>query len=141
MTRPGVPMMICAPALQAAELALVALPAVDRQLAHAALEERELRDFLGDLHGELARRAEDQDLRRAQTAIDLLDRREWQTPPSCPSRSAIARPHRALRAGSGSPPTESATPPRNPTRATALSDLRREAEFGEKFLLHSILYE
>ena len=62
--------------LQAAKLALVALPAVDRQLADAALEKGELGDFFRDLHGQFARGAEDQHLRGAQIAIHLLDRRD-----------------------------------------------------------------
>ena len=68
-------MMICAPALQTPELPLVGLAAVDRQFAHAALEKRELRNFFRDLHGELARRAKDQHLRRAETGVDHLNRR------------------------------------------------------------------
>lgn len=60
MTRPGVPIMDLRAGAQAAELPLIRLAAVDRQLAHAAFEEGELRDLLGDLHGERARRAQDE---------------------------------------------------------------------------------
>ena len=60
--------------LQALELALVRLAAVDWQFAHAALEERELGNLFRDLDGELARRAKDQDLGRAHAGIDQLDR-------------------------------------------------------------------
>ena len=48
---------------QPEELAVVGLAAVDRQRVEAAFEERQLVDFLGNLHGQLARRAKDQHLR------------------------------------------------------------------------------
>ena len=61
--------------LQAAKLPLVRLPAVDRQLAHAALEGGELRHLLRDLHREFARGAKHQHLRRGERRVHALDRR------------------------------------------------------------------
>ena len=121
---------------QAAELAVVTLPAVNRQLAHAALEGRELRDFLGDLHRQFARRTQNQHLRRAQIRIHSLDRREWRTPPSFPSRSAIARPRRARRAAAGIASDWIGDASSKPICVDGLEQLRRQAELGEKFLLH-----
>ena len=73
MTRPGVPMTICAPCLQAVKLAVVGLAAVNRQRMNAALEERQLMDFLGNLHGQFARGAKDEDLHGALPRIDFFD--------------------------------------------------------------------
>jgi len=61
---------------QAAKLPVVTLPTVNRQLPHPALEQRELRDFLRDLHRQLSRRTQNEHLWRAQIRIHTLDRRK-----------------------------------------------------------------
>ena len=61
--------------LESPELALVRLPAVDREGDDAALEQGELVDLLRHLDGEFARRAEDEDLDRLQGGVGLLDGR------------------------------------------------------------------
>ena len=123
---------------QTAELAVVALPAVDRQLAHALLEHRQLRHLLRDLHGQLPRRAEDQHLRPANGYVHALDRRDGKCRGL--ARAGLRKPddvgageelgnglgldrRRLLEAHFGD----------------GLEDLRREPEFGEKFLLHPAL--
>ena len=59
---------------EGAELALITLPAVDRHLHHAFLKESQFAKLFGNLHGQLPRRAEHEDLHFAQPGIDLLDR-------------------------------------------------------------------
>ena len=58
---------------EAPELAFVGLAAVNRQGGDAAFEERKFVDFLRHLHGQLARRAQDEHLHRAQVGVGLLD--------------------------------------------------------------------
>ena len=62
--------------LEGAKLPVVALSAVDRHLAHALLEERQLPGLLGDLHRQFARWAEDQHLNDAARGVDALDGRD-----------------------------------------------------------------
>ncbi len=59
---------------QAQELAVVGLAAIDRQRMNAALEQRQLVDFLRDLHRQFARRAKDEHLRLAFLRIHLFNR-------------------------------------------------------------------
>ena len=120
---------------QPAQLPVVGLSAVDRQLAHAAFEERQLGDLLGHLHGQLARRAQDQHLRRAQRRVDPLDRRD---------REGGGLPRAGLRLADD---VGAGQQLRNRLRlnrrrfleshlADGLEDLRRQAEIREQFLLH-----
>ena len=60
---------------EAKKLAVVGLAAVNRQGVEAAFEEGQLVDFLGNLDGQLARRAEDQNLGVAPGDIHLFDGR------------------------------------------------------------------
>ena len=123
---------------QAAELALVGLAAVDRQLAHAALEEGELRDLLGDLDDELASRAKDDDLRRAQCGIDRLDGGNTERRGLAGAGLRLADNVRAFeqhrdRGGLNRRSLFEAHP------LDRAEDFGREAELGEKFLLHHSL--
>jgi hypothetical protein len=61
---------------QPLELALIRLPAVDRQGADAAFEQGQLVDLLGDLHGQFAGRAQDQHLDGVLLRVGHLDRRD-----------------------------------------------------------------
>ena len=61
---------------QATQLAVVGLAAVNRNFTHALFERGQLRHFLGHLHGQLPRRAQNQHLRRAQTDVHLFNGRQ-----------------------------------------------------------------
>jgi hypothetical protein len=58
------------------ELSFVRLPAVNRQSGDPALKQRQLVDLLGNLDGQLACRAQDQNLDLPQVGVNLLDRRD-----------------------------------------------------------------
>ncbi len=73
MTRPGRADDDLRALLQSVELALVGLPAVNRQRVDAAFEERELVDFLGHLHGQFACGAENEHLHRPLAHVGFLN--------------------------------------------------------------------
>ena len=129
-------MMICAPACKPAKLPVVRLPAVDRHLAHAALEGGQLRHFLRDLHRELARGAKDQHLRRGaartstRSIAGIANAAVLPEPVcDCPTTSRPGQQHRdGLRLDR-----------RGLLVADffdGLEELGREAEFREKLFLH-----
>jgi hypothetical protein len=79
---------------QPAKLTVITLPAIDWQFAHAALEQRQLGDFLRDLHGQLARRAKNQHLGRTQVAVHPLDGRNGER--GRLSRTRLRQSHHVL---------------------------------------------
>ena len=124
---------------QAAQLAVVGLAAVDGDFADALFEGGELGNFLGDLHGEFARGAEDQDLRRAETGIDFFDGGERE-------RGGLAGASLRLadHIGAGQEGGDGLGLDVGGFLVAHLRDgleeFRRQAEFGKKLLLHWNLY-
>ena len=124
---------------QAAQLAVVGLAAVDRNFPHALLEGGELRHFLRDLHGQLARGAED----------ETCGARSWTSTLSMAgSAKAAVLPEPVCELPTTSAPESRAgiacdwmwEASSKPIWATAFSSSGRKAEFGERFLLHLLLY-
>jgi len=121
-TRPGV--------------AVVGLAAVDRHLHDAAFEAGELVDLLGDLHGKLAGRAQDQDLDGALVRIDLLDGRDGEGGGLAGAGGGLANdvaPRHEQR-------NDRSLNGRGLFKAHAIDgfeEFRGEAEFGKRELFHT----
>ena len=121
--------------LQPGELPLVARAAIDRQLLHAALELREPRHFLRNLHREFACRAKHEHLRRAHRHIHALDRGKREG-----RRLSRARLRLADDIAPGQQHRDRLALDRRRKLVADVRDrlesFRRQAEFGEWFFLH-----
>ena len=135
MTRPGVPMTIWAPMLEAAELALVGLAAVDGELADAALEEGQLGDLLGDLDGKFARGAEDDDLGGGEGGVNALDGGDGEGGGFAGAGLGLADDVRAGEEGRDGGGLDWGGL-LEPDLVDGLQEFGGEAKLGKKFLLH-----